>query len=243
MKFIFTANLRAIILAAMIQAVISFPTSMSIAGGQGTTINLKPEAVETSLQESNSTNCNITSNHKLVIEVQYKPRKCKPQTNENLKQLFMASPAKSDCITLTKILLPGALVTEEIFIITTNSSCLKRVRMDSNCFPIQNTSHCSTSTNIKYLDQLGEDYFPRFVLDVQCGGCDHENTTEECLALNRGCGYRKHSLKVKLLKRDPDNCDADGFETWAMSDSDFTHVNAGCSCYRETEMEDHSSSF
>lgn len=196
------------------------------------------QAVNTSLSgDHSSRNHNLISSltYNLIeildsygVELAYRQGRCRHQSSETLQQLFLQS-MNPDCISLAKLLVPGENGKEEVFMITTNSSCSTELRMDSQCFPIGKEAYCSTSTHIQYLD-LGEDYFPQFVVSVQCGGCKSNDT--ECLDLNNRCWYRNHSVEYSLLKRVPDECDENGRELWEVEPGN--EVNVGCSCMQFT---------
>lgn len=199
------------------------------------------KAVNYSLSSfSSSSNLSIILTHKIFeimqsegIQISLKEKKCKPQLGTKLKELFHNHLYISNCVSLTKVSLP-ILHTEhqkeeDVYIVTTNSSCLTSVRMDTQCFPFRQKAFCETSTVVTNLN-LGEDYFPRFVSNMQCSGCRHADEDSSC----NGCGYKEHRVIYKLLKRVPDLCDETGREVWQV-DHVQRWVRAACSCYQLTE--------
>lgn len=235
-----------ILLATMTEMAISMPIHAPTPSSQPNNTKLLEsiikKAVDTSLTIHNSTgdlDCNITSTlltQKLIellnnsgIEINKRERRCKPQTGDNLRQLFLApnNSLRSNCVNVSKVYLPGG---KETFVVTTNSSCLTELVVDSECFPFSfnqtsQPAYCSTSTDIENLSHLGEGYFPQFIIGVKCWGCQLDD--QECLNSNNWCGYRQHVEKFTLLKRS-DEC-KDGVEVWRPDDK-LRKITVGCSC-------------
>ena len=193
------------------------------------------EAVEQSLQ--NHTNCSITSSHltqSILTMIDNRnvelKRKCTPVSSQSLAQHFMSDIGleTSNCVSLKRISIPGS-PQEEVFVATTNSSCVSNLRKDTVCFTTENsTPYCSISTNITYLGHPGEDFFPRFILSTECGGCRSGDSS--CLSpANNMCGYTTHSARYRLLKRNTNMCDENGSELWEFEDEP-REVSVGCSC-------------
>ena len=88
-------------------------------------------------------------------------------------------------------------------------SCLN---MSDDLLNDMGDSYCDWSYSLRY---LGENYFPRYVLDLKC------NNFNRCTAKEIG-------ITVHVLKRQP-NC-TKGFEKWSNAETEAITVVAGCSC-------------
>lgn len=196
---------------------------------------LKP-VVEEAVRETSTTCNNLTSNditddltNNIVQKFEEKglsvANKCKPQTNQKLRELFEANRG-STCITLTSINLPHQGSTKEVFMVSTTSSCSGTLRVDAQCSE-GDVARCSSNTTMEYITDHTQEYFPRFILSVKCGECSKSDT--ECLNRNNRCASVAHNKMFKLLKRVEDECDDEGFEKWE-ADTEDKHINVGCSC-------------
>ncbi len=183
---------------------------------------------------TDSSNNDITSilTNKIIQNAResgYKLKKtCTPLTNEQLLKLFKndTKVPKTSCVVLTAI---GDGPNQE-YVMSTNSSCLTDLNQHAQCLP-QLQSHCSTTPTIDYISNgTNDDYFPRFVLSVKCGGCTEEDET--CLIASGNCVYRNHMQPFHLLKREPDKCD-EGMEVWNREEK---MVNVGCSCLKHSSL-------
>ena len=222
------------LLATMIQTTFSLPlpnrSNISVWN------SIVEEAVEASLPLNRSHDCNLTSVlaqriveiiHSRGIEVS--PTRCRPRTSEDMRILFMRERDRSKCVTLTRVLVPGLENSgREVFVATTNSSCLPYMKMSNVCF--EDKPRCSMSTDIRYINTLSEDYFPRFELGVQCAGCRESDT--DCLEANDMCAFGEHIQAYRLLRRDPERCDENGLERWIPDQDNLRYINVGCSCYQ-----------
>ena len=159
------------------------------------------------------------------VQLSYAKKKCKPLEATKLEELFYRQTGLN-CVSLTKLNLPTEHNERETYIVTTNSSCLTRVRKDSVCFPSRRKAYCGTSTSVTYLDDLSDNYFPRLVSELKCSGCRWERG-HTC----NTCGFIEHQKTIKLLKRVPEECEEDGSEKWII-DSKTVTVGIGCSCIR-----------
>ena len=162
---------------------------------------------------------NIVKQAMRNARLQLKPT-CTPQNSSTLQNVFNRGTL-TKCVRLTKVTAPGGMHTsKDIFILTTDSSCEPHIRHDSSCYKQDNSSYCAVATNIIY---LGEDYFPPFLLQMQCKGCKFGH---QCSS--NSCGYDEHKSEVSLLKRVPGKC-VGGKEYWERIDR---NVTVACSCIR-----------
>lgn len=191
------------------------------------------QAVNSSLPGPNSTDgYDLTSSltnrllsimHNRGVELR---RKCKPQSNENLRHQFLETNLKNKCVTLTSV---NVSRNKEVFAVTTMSDCITSQRMSPECFPDRSEAHCSTRINITDLSHLGDDFFPKFVVSVSCGGCRGKDIRNSRECQQAKCGYTEHFRSYKLLKRVPNRCDVHGSEVWE-GDKELQKVNVACSC-------------
>ncbi len=170
------------------------------------------------------------------VELRQKGKICTPQSKSKLENdFFLANRNKLDCIGLTKMAIPTAYIDEDVFVVTTDSKyCHYNIEQDRDCFPSNREAYCSTKTNITSFFNHGADYFPKFSIGLECQGCaDHDI---DCLEQQEStCGYRKHSVHFRLLRRVWDKCDENGVELWEV-DGVRRQVNAACSCYKSRNI-------
>lgn len=118
------------------------------------------------------------------------------------------------CIHLLKISVPiDDFTWTMVYAITSDNSCLQRLEYDSLCFqPTSRRPRCSWSYS--WVD-LGPDFFPRFVSNLDCGasGC--------CTAVGRGVPF------LQVLRRQ-NRCDENG-EVWQQV-TVRQNINLACGC-------------
>ena len=73
-------------------------------------------------------------------------------------------------------------------------TCLNSTVGDAEC--VNNRDYCSWNSTLR---DMGEGYFPRFVAEYQCKGCDPQD--EGCLNTHNRCSVVPLMLSPKVLKR------------------------------------------
>lgn len=144
---------------------------------------------------------------------------CPPKPVELLAEQFNNAISNTPCVHLSRINVPilDGSVWTSVYVITTDVSCLEYQNYDSRCFGTTSLPHCSSSQN--WID-LGADFFPRFVSNVECRGSNF------CSAIGR------HILELNVLRRQ-NQCDQNG-EVWQMATigHNETRINVSCDCLR-----------
>ena len=105
------------------------------------------------------------------------------------------------------------LVSTEGRCVNLNESVHDQVCLSTSHLNHESDSYCDWSFSLRY---LGENYFPRYVLDLKCNN------------FNR-CRAKEIEITVQVLKRQPD-CTEEGLEKWSNAETESTTVVAGCSC-------------
>ena len=157
------------------------------------------------------------------IQLSYIKKSCKALQASKLEELFYHQRGLN-CISLSKLNLPGAVPERDTYIVTSDNHCLITMEQDPVCFPQDRKALCGTNTTTRFLDNFKEDYFPRMVSELRCSGCKWERG-HSCPT----CGYYQHEEAFRLLKRVPNECDELGQEKWIVSSKTVT-VGIGCSC-------------
>ena len=151
---------------------------------------------------------------------------CKPRGEEYLVQKFYASETASrsrGCLRLQNMTFPAYNKTTH-HILTGSTDCLNgRLRYDSECFPARASPYCKWAQSI---DDLGEDYFPRFAVQVTCEGCKLGDGV--CMAQRNNCYYSERTVNYHILMRQ-EACDSEGYEDWKY-ESKQRQLIVGCSC-------------
>jgi len=154
---------------------------------------------------------------------------CKTRREEYLVEKFYANQITSrarGCLRLQNITLPTHNKTIH-HILTGSTECLDRLRYDSECFPARDRSpYCKWAQSIEAYDDLGEDYFPRFAVQVTCEGCSLND--RHCREQRNNCYYTEHHVGYHLLSRQ-EACDSDGYEDWKY-ESKQRRLIVGCGC-------------
>lgn len=158
-----------------------------------------------------ATACHNSSDHELSSRDPCTRCTCPPKSTEQLAEQFNAiSYSISDCVSLSRVDVPiDGFTMTPVYFITTDDSCI-RSHYPSQCFRPTSPSRCSWSR--EWVD-LGADYFPRFVSDVQCRG--------SCMSNGR------YIFNGYVLRRQ-DYCDEKG-EVWrAVTSPQRIHVACDC---------------
>lgn len=161
-------------------------------------------------------------------------RECKPLRKDVLAEKFLQTYSM-DCLTLQKIELQGIGNGLNIYAVSGNASCIN-IAYESACFLENGQASelvCSWKSQITEDLNLAENYFPRYILDVTCYGCQKQDF--QCLNVNKHCYFQDKQLNYYPLRRlDDGECDENGFEIWKADTSMTLSVNGGCDCIRLT---------
>lgn len=160
-------------------------------------------------------------------------RVCKPKGKASLAKQFLKAHSPDCSITLQSIELQSIGDGLTIYAVSGNTSC-QQVTYQSECFLQQGESSqqaaCSWKSQFAEIVDLSDNYFPRYILDVTCYGCQDDDI--ECLATTNHCYYEEKLLEFYPLKRKDGECDDNGFEMWEADTSKHLSVNGGCDCRR-----------
>lgn len=131
----------------------------------------------------------------------------------------------SRCLTLAMMTMPE-YSSEPVYVGIGSSRCVELVH-DSRCFNATK-SQCGWQYTAR---DLGPQYFPRFLLEVECSGCPASLRDNTCLEQRNRCEYTPREVVPEVLKRQT-SCGDDGTEVWKVSRITNNHLTVGCSCTR-----------
>ena len=117
-----------------------------------------------------------------------------PAPNEGalVTKLRTASTPLERCLDVVTLPLAGSSGNAYIGFIDSHT-CLNSTIGDEEC--VNNRRFCSSNSTLR---DLGVDYFPRFVAEYSCSGCDPDD--EGCLAANQRCSVVPLMLTPKVLR-------------------------------------------
>ena len=112
---------------------------------------------------------------------------------ESLRDLLGRLPTLERCLDVVRT--QPANDTDVGYIgIPDTHTCLNSTIGDAEC--VNNHHYCSWNYTMR---DMGEEYFPRFVVEYECGGCDPQDVS--CLDANNDCSVAPLMLSPKILKR------------------------------------------
>lgn len=190
-------------------------------GYNSATFNLIPVAllglcIATACQHADSHNSSDDSERSRSATP---PCTCPPKPVEELAK--QVNTLLIQCLSLSKMSVPiDGFTWTLVYAITSDNSCLRFQTYDSRCFQQTSLSMPRCSWSHSWVD-LGPDFFPRFVSNVECRG-------SSC------CRPRGRQLpEVKVLRRQ-NGCDENG-EVWQEYRVPSERVQIACGCsYRNS---------
>ena len=120
------------------------------------------------------------------------PVVAKEQEGDTLTSLLNASPTLERCLNVVPLSFNDSI--RGYVGIPDTHTCLNSTVGDAEC--VNNRDYCSWNSTLR---DMGEGYFPRFVAEYQCNGCDPQD--EECLNTHNRCSVVPLMLSPKVLKR------------------------------------------
>ena len=125
------------------------------------------------------------------------------------------SLALERCLNVVTLPLAGSLSGRAYLGVPDTRSCLNSTIGEGEC--VNNRQYCNVTSTLR---DLGVDYFPRFLAENRCSGCDPED--EGCLESNQRCSIAPLMLTPKVLKRT-------AFGAWRLVNAPSSLV-AYCDC-------------
>ena len=116
----------------------------------------------------------------------------KEQTGETLTALLNASPTLERCLNVVPLSFNDSI--RGYVGIPDTHTCLNSTVGDAEC--VNNRDYCNWNSTLR---DMGEGYFPRFVAEYQCNGCDPQD--EGCLNTHNRCSVVPLMLSPKVLRR------------------------------------------
>lgn len=153
------------------------------------------------------------------------------RTDSELAMLYeRTTNFHSRCLTLAKMSDPES---EGVYVGIGSTHCV-RPQHNMRCLNSRG-SQCEWQYSMR---DLGSEYFPRFLLEVQCGGCPADITKwtgtlqewDDCLRQHDQCRYTPEEVVVEVLKR-RGQCGDNSNEIWEVVRI-TDRINVGCSCTR-----------
>lgn len=163
-----------------------------------------------------ATACQHARSHNASDDTEYytPPCTCPSKPIEELAEQF-ATVFNTPCIHLSKMSVPiDGFTWTLVYAITSDNSCLQRLEYDSQCFRPTSLPTPRCSWSYSWVD-LGPDFFPRFVSNVECRG------SSCCTSEGRGVPL------LQVLRRQ-NRCDENG-EVWQEVNVP-EEINQACSC-------------
>ena len=175
------------------------------------------------------------------------PELCKPKPLDTLRSQFLTdninyhtipissstscqSGSNSSCLQLDRLI---THYDEDIYYVGSRGSahaCTKTaIEVQSACYGTRGEPNkCSIGSEIQPIrPNSQEDYFPKFKLQITCGGCARGDM--ECRRQHGDCYAQKIRREFYPLKRVLGECGEDGFEKWTL-DSKSESITVACNC-------------
>ena len=148
---------------------------------------------------------------------------CKKRSDDYLIQRF-EDVSSSNCLHLEKIA-DGDSKHAPVYALTGDIRCT-RPQYDDECFPTDRKL-CHWNQTFELIEDGNSDVFPKYAVNTVCQGCPNDFNLQ-CLEQQRYCYFSEHKVRYFVLKR-TNECDADGYEVWKVSN--IRHLlTVACSC-------------